>query len=87
MIAIENVVLIIIFIIILVVCIYVLVDYVKPNGEKINTQNRVRQCCTIFRAYNCDVTKISQIECNGSYLSDIINGVVTPDQLPSFCGC
>jgi hypothetical protein len=93
MIEVEKIALIIIFLIILVVCVYVLVGFVKPNGDIINLQNQIRQCCSTYRAYSNDngiCPDPSTITCgsSGSNLEDLINEAsMTPDQLKLFCGC
>lgn len=91
MIAEEKIVLIIIFLIVLVVCIYILVAFVKPNGDIINTQNQLRQCCSIYRAYGengvCPDDP-STISCGSSNLKALMqNAGMSVDQLKSFCGC
>jgi hypothetical protein len=84
MIAIEKLVLIIIFLIILAICIYALVGIAKPSGEQINIQNQIRECCTIYRAFNCDPS----VTCGDSTLTDLISKIsMTPAQLKVFCGC
>jgi hypothetical protein len=90
MIAIEKIVLIIIFLIILVICIYILTGIVKPSGETINLQNQIRQCCNLYRANGCpdDRSKLRDITCGDSNLNDLINKVpMTTYQLKAFCGC
>ena len=87
MIAIERVVLIIIFLIVLVICVYVLFGFVKPSGEQINIQNQIRECCTIYRASGCPDLSNVVISCGSSSLKDLIGKVsMTVDQLKNFCG-
>ena len=89
MIAIEKIVLIVIFLIILVVCIYLLVGNVKPAGEQIDIQNRIRDCCILYRANNCPTDlNLNPIICNGSDLGEMITEVpMTVYQLKLFCNC
>jgi hypothetical protein len=92
MIAIEKIVLIIIFLIILAICIYVLMIMIKPSGEQLNIQNQIRQCCTLYRATGTgcptDTAVLQEITCGNSNLNDLIKKIpMTPDQLKTFCGC
>ena len=89
MIAIEKIVLFIIFLIILIVLTYILVGNIKPSGERINLQNQIRQCCILYRANNCpDNLQNNPISCGGSDLKDLIDKVpMTVYQLQAFCNC
>ena len=90
MIAIEKIVLIILFLIILVICIYIIVGVVKPSGDKLNLQSQIRQCCSLYRASGTEgcPPDPSVVICGDSNLNDLIKQVpMTVDQLKAFCGC
>jgi hypothetical protein len=90
MIAIEKIVLIIIFLIVLLICFFVLFGFVIPSGKQIDVQNQVRQCCTLYRAKGCptDIVEVTNTLCEGSSLKTLIEKVpMDINQLKAFCGC
>lgn len=94
MIAIEKIVLIVLFLIILIICIYILAGIIKPTGENLDVQNQIRQCCILYRAKGCpgdntDTSQISDTFCSSNTnLKDLIDKVpMSVSQLKSFCGC
>jgi hypothetical protein len=90
MIAIEKLVLIIIFLIILALCIYLVIGLVQPNGGRINLLNQIRECCSNYRAateYGCPESA-SGIVCGNSNLDALSKEAqMTSAQLKEFCQC
>jgi len=58
MMAIEKIVLLVIFVIILLVIVLVLFGIVNPLGEDINIESYIRQCCVAYRANDCQNEEI-----------------------------
>lgn len=86
MIAIEKIVLIIIFLIVLSICVYILLGIATPAGQQIDVQGQIRQCCTLYRASGCPDPP--NILCGDFTLTELINKIsMTTNQLKAFCGC
>jgi hypothetical protein len=93
MIAINKIVLLIIFLIILAAAFYMLFGISSPIGDELNLQNQLRQCCLAFRASGCDdISVICNEETMESFGSIAIklnmNGNDNSyDLAKDFCGC
>jgi hypothetical protein len=88
MIAINKLVLLILFLIILVVCIFLLFGVGTPIGEEMDLQNQLRMCCTAFRASECkDISVICNevtMESIGSIAQKLSMDI---DLVKDFCNC
>ena len=88
MLAINKVVLVIIFLIILAVGLYVLFGMTLPMGGDLEAQGKLRMCCPNFRATGCeDMT----VRCNTKTLENL-NEIAAElnmnvDAVKDFCKC
>jgi hypothetical protein len=90
MIAIDKLILIVLFLIILVVGIYLVVSYILPTGINVNLQNELRACCQKYRAFGCpDEGLLGDINCDKNNLFDLYHSAGFSDikGLKSFCNC
>jgi len=87
MLAINKIVLLIIFLIILFIALFMLFGVGKGTAEQLLLQNELRQCCGIYRAYNCTADPTT-IDCNDNTIEDLrIKLNMDPGQLDIFCNC
>jgi len=91
MMAINKIVLIILFLIVLVAGILILTGYVMPTGENIGLQNELRGCCQKYRAYACpdNPNIIAGIQCAEHNLWELYENFRFSriDDLKEFCTC
>jgi len=91
MMAINKLVLIIIFLIILIVGLMLLTTFVLPYGLNFDLQNQVKECCQNYRAYGCprNENDILGITCpNGKNLHDLKQQLgMSANATAAFCNC
>ena len=95
MLAVEKLILIVIFLIVLILCLYFLFGIGKGTADQLLLQNQLRSCCGKYRAYDCEFSMASSIQCSDdsietvdslAYKLNLIqNG--NPEQLNKFCAC
>lgn len=87
MIAVNKLVLLIIFLVILFLILILLFGIGGPIGERINLENELRQCCIAYRAGGCER---KDILCNSHFLWELVDKLkINSDdnQLRCFCNC
>ena len=90
MLAIEKIILLVIFLIALLISFFVLFGIGKGSSDKLLLQYELTKCCGTWRAYNCSrgTTDPSGVLCDGDSIEDLrIKLNITPDQLDEFCRC
>ncbi|MFH1474112.1 MAG: hypothetical protein ABIE55_04470 [Candidatus Aenigmatarchaeota archaeon] len=65
MMALDKLVLLVIFLIVIVVGALLVTGNILPFGEDLNLQNEMRNCCIKYRAYGCptSISVIQDIQC------------------------
>ena len=58
MLAINKIVLLLIFLIVLAISLYVIFGIAQPAAASIDLQNQLRMCCPEFRATGCEDTSV-----------------------------
>ena len=87
MLAINKIVLLVIFLIVLALSFIILFGLGKGTSDQLLLQHELRQCCGVYRAYNCTADPTT-IDCNDNTIDDIrIKLNITSDQLKNFCNC
>lgn len=85
MLAIEKLILIVIFLVVLVVSLILLFGIGRGTADPIVLQNELRQCCGAFRASGCIDTTL---DCSGNTIDSIrIKLNIDDEQLKKFCNC
>lgn len=88
MLAVDKIILIVIFLIVLVAVVFIMLGISKPAADNLLLQNELTQCCGTFRAYSCpeDMTSIS---CGDKTIDELMGqvGIANYDQLKSYCKC
>jgi len=90
MLAIEKIILLILFLIILVISFFVLFGIGKGSSDKLLLQYELTKCCGTWRAYNCSRgdTDPSSLFCNSDSIEELRRKLnITPFQLDEFCRC
>jgi hypothetical protein len=87
MLAVNKLVLLIIFLVILLAILYFLFVFGKGTGDSLLLQNELMQCCGYYRANGCTNAGVF---CDKNYntIDDIRNKLsMSTDQLNKFCKC
>jgi len=87
MLAVNKLILLIIFLVVLLAIIYLLFVVGKGTADPLLLQNDLRMCCGTYRAYNCTNYYVSCGENKGN-----IDGLraklnISYEQLNTFCNC
>lgn len=86
MLAVEKIILIVIFLIILLITFYLLFGLGKGAADQLLLQHELRQCCSRYLAYNC--TEPIIIFCNDDTIDSVRVKLGLSDvQLNESCGC
>jgi hypothetical protein len=84
--AVNKMVLFLLFLIVLLAVIILLFGVGKPIGEQIVLQNQIRQCCMAFRGNNCE--NPADIFCDGETLDVLMKKLNMEEwQVESICNC
>lgn len=87
MLAVEKVILIVIFLVILVITGFMIFSG-KGWADQLLLQNDLRQCCGQYRAYNCTADPANIYCGNNKFLEDIRAELnITDEQLNASCDC
>ncbi len=91
MIAINKLILLVIFLVILLATLIILFSG-SPVIEQLNLQSELRGCCQIYRSYGCpeNLVELSNINCEKHTLAEIVIALNMKDdisKLKKFCNC
>jgi len=87
MLAINKIILLIIFLIVLALSFIILFGLGKGTSDQLLLQHELRQCCGVYRAYNCTADPTT-IDCNDNTIEDLrIKLNMDTGQLDRFCSC
>ena len=94
MIAIDKLLVFLLFFIVLAIGLGILIGWVHPTGEHISVENDLRNCCPLYVANGCPDAEavLDTIQCSAGADNTLFRvmeraGIRNVEQLQSFCGC